>query len=403
VHGIDVLLLDQYNYHQFQPLFYQVATAGLDASNISFPLRKLFQKSNNVRIRLAKVQSMDLLTNKLTTDIGEIDYDQLIIATGADTNFFGNKQLMEYTYPMKSTTEALQIRHHLLKNFEEVLTTQDALEKQRKMTIVVVGGGATGVEMSGAIAEMKIHNLPGDYPEIDFSQMQIILLEGGGETLGPMSVESQVQSKQYLEKLGVRVMLHSKLESYDGKTVVLVGGEKIETATVIWAAGIRGNVPTGIDTTLVVRGNRIKVDRHNRVLGQQNIFAIGDVASMETPAYPNGHPQLANVAINQGKVLAKNLKAMQIKSTQLQEFEYNDKGTMATVGRNLAVVDIPKPKLHFGGFIAWLIWMSLHLFLILGVKNRIQIFINWIYKYFTHDQSLRLLFKSYYRDERQRE
>ncbi len=403
VSGIEVLLLDQYNYHQFQPLFYQVATAGLDASNISFPLRKLFQRSKNVRIRLAKVLSVEIASDKLTTDIGDIEYDQLIIATGADTNFFGNKQLMEHTYPMKSTTEALQIRHHLLKIFEEVLTTKDALEKQRKMNIVVVGGGPTGVEMSGAIAEMKIHNLPGDYPEIDFSQMNIILLEGGGETLGPMSKKSQDQSKEYLEKLGVKVMLHAKVENYDGNTIALAGGEKIESSTVIWAAGIRGNVPTGIDTTLLVRGNRIKVDRYNRVLGEQNIFALGDVASMETPAYPNGHPQLANVAINQGKVLAKNLKAILNNSTQLQEFEYNDKGTMATVGRNLAVVDIPKPQLHFGGFIAWVIWMSLHLFLILGVKNRVQIFINWIYKYFTHDQSLRLLFKSYYRDDKQRE
>ncbi len=403
VNGFDVLLLDQYNYHQFQPLFYQVATAGLDASNISFPLRKLFQRSKNVRIRLAKVQSIEIGINKLTTDIGDINYDQLIIATGADTNFFGNKQLMEHTYPMKSTTEALQIRHHLLKNFEEVLSTTDDEERQRKMNIVIVGGGPTGVEMSGAIAEMKIHNLPGDYPEIDFSQMQIILLEGSGETLGPMSKKSQDQSKEYLEKLGVKVMLNSKLESYDGKTIVLASGEKIETSTVIWAAGIRGNVPTGIDTTLVVRGNRIKVDRYNKVMGQQNIFAIGDVAFMETPTYSNGHPQLANVAINQGKVLSNNLKSINLKSTQLQEFEYNDKGTMATVGRNLAVVDIPKPKLHFGGFIAWVIWMSLHLFLILGVKNRVQIFINWIYKYFTHDQSLRLLFKSYYRDDKQKE
>ncbi len=403
VSGIEVLLLDQYNYHQFQPLFYQVATAGLDASNISFPLRKLFQRSKNVRIRLAKVLSVEIASNKLTTDIGDIEYDQLIIATGADTNFFGNKQLMEHTYPMKSTTEALQIRHHLLKNFEEVLSTTDDEERQRKMNIVIVGGGPTGVEMSGAIAEMKIHNLPGDYPEIDFSQMQIILLEGGGETLGPMSKKSQDQSKEYLEKLGVKVMLNSKLESYDGKTIVLASGEKIETSTVIWAAGIRGNVPAGIDTTLIVRGNRIKVDRYNKVMGQQNIFAIGDVAFMETPAYSNGHPQLANVAINQGKVLANNLKSINLKSTQLQEFEYHDKGTMATVGRNLAVVDIPKPKLHFGGFIAWVIWMSLHLFLILGVKNRVQIFINWIYKYFTHDQSLRLLFKSYYRDNKQRE
>ena len=397
--GIEVLLIDRFNFHQFQPLFYQVATANLDASNISFPLRKLFQRSTNVRIRMAIVNSIEQDQNKLTTDIGDITYDQLVIATGADTNYFGNQQLMDITYPMKSTTEALQIRHHLLQNLEEILTTTDPLERERKMTIVVVGAGPTGVEMSGALAEMKHYNLPGDYPEVDFGKMKIILLEGGGETLGPMSEKSQQQSKQYLEKLGVTVRLNSKLQSYDGKTITLADGQTIETITVIWAAGIKGNVLKGIDPTVVIpQGNRIKVDRYNKVVGQQNIYAIGDVCTMVTPLYPRGHPQLANVAINQAKVLAGNLLSMHQQKGTLKEFEYKDRGTMATVGRNLAVVDISKPKLHFGGFIAWLIWMSLHLFLILGVKNRVQIFINWIYNYFTRDQSLRLLFKGFYRE-----
>lgn len=399
--GLDILLIDQYNHHQFQPLFYQVATAGLDASNISFPLRKLFHKSKNVRIRLAKVESINSNKNVVMTDIGEISYDKLILATGADTNFFGNETIMENTFPMKSTSEALQIRHHLIKNFEEILTTHDIVDLQRKLTIVVVGGGATGVEMAGAIAEMKIHNLPKDYPEIDFSKMKIILLEGGKATLSPMSIQSQQQSQQYLERLGVDVRLNSMVSTYNGKTIELSNGEVIETANVIWAAGIKGNIPDGVDTSLIVRGNRIKVDRMNRLLNHENIFALGDVAYMETPLYPNGHPQLANVAINQGKVLAKNLERMAKNKTPLYEFEYNDKGAMATVGRNLAVVDIPKPKLHFGGFFAWLIWMALHLFLILGVKNKIQIFINWVYKYFTNDQSLRLLFKDFYKSEKQ--
>ena len=246
---------------------------------------------------------------------------------------------------------------------------------------------------------MKKYNLPRDFPEIDFSAMKIYLLEGLGFTLAPMSDKSHQQSKEYLEKLGVTVKLNTFLKDYNGDTATLNTGEKIETSTVIWAAGIIGNVPEGIEPSFIVKGNRIKVDRYNRVLGQQNIYALGDVSYMETPLYPKGHPQLANVAINQGKVLADNFKKMLNPGAKLDEFEYNDKGSMATVGRNLAVVDIPKPKLHFGGFFAWVIWMSLHLFLILGVKNKIQIFINWIYKYFTHDQSLRLLFKNFTREE----
>ena len=395
--GIEVILLDRFNFHQFQPLFYQVATANLDASNISFPLRKIFQKSTNVRIRVSKMISIDTSQNKINTETGIIDFDKLVIATGADTNFFDNKQLIDNAFPMKSTTEALQIRHWLIQNFEEMLVTTDEIERERKMTVVICGGGPTGVEMSGAIAEMKRYNLPPDYPEIDFSKMRIILVEGSGNTLNSMSDKSHEQSKIYLEKLGVTVMLNTLLKEYDGKTVVLNTGEKINAATVIWAAGIKGNVPQGIDSMMVVMGNRIKVDRQSKVIGLPNIYAIGDVSSMETPKYPHGHPQLANVAINQGKTLAKNLLLMQRQDANLHEFEYADKGSMATVGRNLAVVDIPNPKLHFGGFFAWLIWMSLHLFLILGVKNKIQIFINWVYKYFTKDQSLRLLFKEFYR------
>lgn len=397
--GFEVLLIDKYNFHQFQPLFYQVATSGLDASNISFPLRKLFHNSKNVRIRLTKVLGIVADENKITTEIGDIEYDQLVIAAGADTNFFGNQKVMQYAFPMKSTTEALQIRHRLIQNFEDVEVAVNEEEKQKLMTIVIVGGGPTGVELGGAIAEMKKYTLPNDYPEIDFDKMKIILLEGGSATLAPMSKKSQEQSQRYLEELGVTVKLNTVLKDYDGNTAILSTGEKIETSTVIWAAGIKGNVPEGIDPSLVVRGNRIKVDRFNKVLGEQNMYALGDVSYMETPKYPNGHPQVANVAINQAKNLANNLRRMEMKSNRstLEEFEYDDKGSMATVGRNLAVVDIPNPKLHFGGFLAWLIWMFLHLVLLLGVKNKIQVFINWIYSYTTHDQSLRLIFKEFYR------
>lgn len=397
--GFEVLLLDRFNYHQFQPLFYQVATSGLDASNISFPLRKAFHKSKNVRIRVSKIEGILIDQNKIVTDHGEIDYDILVLATGADTNFFGNKQMMENAFPMKSTVEALQIRHRLLLNFEDVVLTKDPAQIDRLLTIVLVGGGPTGVELSGAIAEMKKYVLPYDYPEIDFSRMKIYLIEGGDKTLANMSEKSSEQSLKYLQDLGVTVILNTQLKEYDGLTASLSNGDTIDTATVIWAAGIKGNVPDGIDPALIVRGNRIKVDRFNKILGIDNIYALGDVAYMETPLYPHGHPQVATVAINHAKNLANNLRWMEMKSNsrQLEEFEYHDKGSMATVGRNLAVADIPHPKMHFGGFTAWLIWMGLHLVLILGVKNRLQVFINWIYNYITYDQSLRLIFTEFYK------
>ncbi len=400
--GFDITLIDRFNYHQFQPLFYQVATAGLDASNISFPLRKVFQKSRNVRFRMAEVQEINAAGKKVITDIGAFDFDALVIATGADTNFFGNEILKENAFPMKSTVEALQLRHRLLHNFEDALHVRSDVELQRLMNIVVVGAGPTGVELSGAIADMKRFVLPKDYPELDFSKMRIYLLEGTGKTLGTMSEKSSAQSRAYLEKLGVTVLTNSLLKEYDGKTVHLQNGEAIETSMVIWAAGIKGNVPEGISKDLVARGNRIKVNRYCQVNGFENVYAIGDVAYMEEPTWPNGHPQVAPVAMQMADMIAKNLRRVEMKSGTLQfeEFVYNDKGSMATVGRNLAVVDMPKPKLHFGGLFAWMIWMGLHLMLILGVKNRFFVFCNWLYNYFTYDQNLRLIFKEFYREKR---
>ena len=399
--GVEILLIDKFNYHQFQPLFYQVATAGLDASNISFPLRKAFQKSKNIRIRITDLKQIIAAENKIITGTGEESYDILVLATGADTNFFGNQQLEEHAFPMKSTVEALQLRYKLVQNFEDALTTKNEEALQRLMNIVVVGGGPTGVEISGALAEMKRYVLPKDYPELDFSKMNIYLLEGTQKTLGHMSEISSDRSKKYLEKLGVKVMTGAHVKDYDGKNIHLQDGQTISSATVLWAAGVKGNIPDGIDKSLIARGNRIKVDRRNRVIGSQNIYAIGDLAYMETPKYPNGHPQVATVAIQQAKLLAKNLLRIKASKTEVQEYEYKDKGTMATVGRNLAVVDIPKPKLHFGGWIAWMIWMSLHLMLILGVKNKFFVFINWLYNYFTYDQSLRLIFKEFKKTKKQ--
>jgi len=399
--GFAVVLIDRFNYHQFQPLFYQVATAGLDASNISFPLRKVFHKSRNVHFRMAEVKNIITAQNKVVTDAGEFMYDILVIATGADTNFFGSQQLIDNTFPMKSTVEALQIRHRLIQNFEDALNITDEKELQKVMTIVLVGGGPTGVEMSGAIADLRRFVLPKDYPELDFNKMKIYLIEGSEKTLGTMSDRSSHDSCEYLKKLGVTVLTNTVVKNYDGKTVTMQNGETIDTSMVIWAAGVKGNIPEGINKDLIVRGNRIKVDRMNKVLGFENIYAIGDVSYMETQRYPHGHPQVASTAIQQGKRLADNL-IRKTKNRPLKEFEYFDKGSLATVGRNLAVADLLRPKLHFKGFLAWLIWMGLHLVLLLGVKNRLAVFSNWVYNYITYDQNLRLIFKEFYRPPRAR-
>jgi NADH dehydrogenase len=393
--GFEITLIDRFNFHQFQPLFYQVATAGLDASNISFPLRKVFHHSKNVRFRMAEVKQIATARKTVVTNIGELEYDALVIATGADTNFFGNSNLMSHALPMKSTVEALQLRYKLLQNFEAATNINDQAGIQQLMNIIVVGGGPTGVELSGAIADMRKYVLPKDYPELDFSRMKIYLLEGGAKTLGTMSEKSSEQSRKYLEKLGVTVLTNTLMKDYDGEKISLQNGETIPSKLVIWAAGIRGNIPEGIDTNLIARGNRIRIDRHCKVSGIDDIYAIGDVAYMEEPAWSNGHPQVAPVAMQMADTIAKNLRSIEMKSSKraLEEFVYNDKGSMATVGRNLAVVDMPKPKLHFGGFLAWMIWMGLHLMLILGVKNRFFVFSNWLYNYFTYDQNLRLIFK----------
>ncbi len=395
--GFDITLIDRFNYHQFQPLFYQVATAGLDASDISFPLRKAFHKEDNIHFRMAVVTSIDTANKKVITSEEEYSFDILVLATGADTNFFGNQQLVDHTFPMKSTVEALQIKYRLLQNMEDALYAKTEEDLEKLLTIVIVGGGPTGVEMSGAIADMRRFVLPKDYPEIDFGKMKIYLLEGGAETLSTMSEKSSHDSMNYLEKLGVILKTGTIVKNYDGKTVTMQNGETIDSCMVIWAAGIKGNVPEGIDKNLIVKGNRIKVDRFNKVEGFENIYAIGDVAYMETEKYPHGHPQVASVAIAQGDKLGSNLNKLLTHDNAMEEFEYHDKGSMATVGRNLAVVDIPKPHLHFKGFFAWMIWMGLHLFLLLGVKNRLSVFSNWIYNYFTYDQNLRLIFRSFYR------
>ncbi len=385
-----VVLIDKNNYHQFQPLFYQVATAGLEPSAIAFPFRKIFQKSKNVHIRVAEVSKIIPEQNCIETSIGIINYDELVIAIGADTNFFGNTQMMENAIPMKSVGEALGLRNTILQNYEDALITEDPEQRKGLMNIVVVGGGPTGVEVSGTLAEMKKIVLPKDYPELDFKMMQVHLLEGSPRVLNGMSDAASKKAKIYLEKLGVEVMLNARVKTYDGKNVFMEDGSSIRTDTLVWAAGVTGNKIEGLNPAAIAKANRIKVDRYNRVEGYTNIYAIGDIAWMTEEKYPNGHPQVAQVAIQEGGLLAKNLKN-QLLGKPLKQFHYKDLGSMATVGRNKAVADLPRIK--FQGFFAWLVWMFVHLMSIVGIKNKLIIFINWVWNYVTYDQSLRLIIK----------
>jgi NADH:ubiquinone reductase (H+-translocating) len=385
-----IVLLDRNNFHQFQPLFYQVATAGLEPSAISFPFRKIFQGRKNIHFRVAEVFRVNTQKNCLETSIGLVNYDYLVIATGADTNYFQKEHVKNYSYPMKSISEAVAIRNHILENYEQALTSTESDEVDGLMNLIIAGGGPTGVEMAGAIAEMKKYILPKDYPELDFTKMNIYLLEASDHLLKGMSYHSAEKAHRYLEKLGVKVYLHSRVVDYDSKYVVLENGKKIRTYTLIWAAGIIGNSPEGISENLLIRNNRIKVNSECKVIGFKNIYAIGDVAYLTEDSYPDGHPQVAQVAIQQAKILGKNLNRMK-KGKEFQPFHYRDLGSMATIGRNLAVVDLG--ILKFQGLIAWLFWMFVHLMSIVGVKNKILIFINWLWNYVTYDQSLRLIIR----------
>jgi NADH:ubiquinone reductase (H+-translocating) len=386
-----ITIIDKVNHHQFQPLFYQVATAGLDASNISFPLRKIFQKQSNISIRLNEVTAIDIVNKTVVTEDQVIPYDELVIATGATTNFFNHPNIQKNTLGMKSTLDAINIRNHFLLNLEEAVNKNHQINIAPYLNICIVGGGPTGVELAGAFAEMKNNILPKDYPEIDFSQMNIYLFEGSATTLEVMSPKSALNSMNYLKKLGVQVNANTKVTDFDGTTLITNTNLAIPTYNVIWAAGIKGNTIPGISESAVGRANRLLVNEYNQVHNHQHIYAVGDIALMQTTNYPNGHPQIAPVAIQQAKLLKQNLLNLQ-KAKPLCSFVYKPMGAMATVGRNLAVVDIPKPKLSIGGFSAWMIWMGLHLLLILGIKNKLFIFFNWVYNYFTYDQSLRLVF-----------
>ena len=386
-----IVLIDRNNYHQFQPLFYQVATAGLEPSSIVFPYRKIFHNKKDFYFRLGEVLRIEEKENLLHTSIGKIEFDYLIIATGADTNFYGSQNIEKYAFPMKSIQEALQLRNTIFQRFEDAINTSDLDKRAKLLTLVVVGGGPTGVEVAGTLAEMKLHILPKDYPDMDFSFMKIILLEGSSRVLNAMDEVSCNKAKLYLEELGVEVRINVRVLDYDGEQVFIKDELSIPSKTVIWSAGIKGNLLDGLSDSVHVQGDRIKVNEFNQVeCVNNNIFAIGDIAAMINDDYPKGHPQMAQPAIQQGLNLAMNLNRLKDGQT-LTPFNYKNLGSMATIGRNKAVVELPKYK--FQGFFAWVVWLVVHLKSILGVKNKFVVLLNWIWNYLTYNLSLRLIIK----------
>ena len=380
-----LVMIDKVNHHMFQPLFYQVACGRIEPSNISFPFRKIFQRSKNIQFRMTEVKQIIPSENKIITEDHVFHYDKLVIATGCKTNFFGNQKMENLAFGMKNTHEAISIRNHVLLTFEKLI-----IEKSRSddgnWNIIIVGSGPTGVELAGAFAEMKREILPRDYPRMNFDNLEIILVSSTEKPLAVMSEESQEKSEKYLKDLGVRFISNDIVTDYDGDRVYLSSGNVIPSNNVIWAAGVTGNIIEGL-TENSIKNNRYIVDRYNKIVGYDDIYAIGDIAYMETPKYPNGHPQVANVAINQGKNLAKNF--LKKSKNEWQPYEYDDKGSMATIGKHRAVVDLPKFK--FQGIFAWYFWMFLHLMLILSVRNKLAIFFNWMWSYINRDSSLRLI------------
>jgi len=391
-----VVLIDKNNYHQFQPLFYQVAMAGLEPSSIVFPFRKLFQKSNNVLVRVTDFQSVDPKEQVIHTGIGDLHYDYLVIAVGADTNWYGNERVKANAIPMKSVSEALFLRNLIFDDYEKAITSETDFDKQKLLDIVIVGGGPTGVEVAGSLAEMKKNIIPKDYKDLKGDEIDIHLIHGNDRLLNTMSPAASAKAEKFLTELGVKLWLDKVVTDYDGETVVVNDGSTIKTDKVIWAAGIVGNKVDGLPAEAYTRGNRIKVNAYNQVEGFQNILALGDIAYQTEEKFPNGHPQVAQVAIQQAKNLVGNMKIWQKEGgPRPTPFHYKDLGSMATIGRNRAVVDLPFWK--FQGAFAWFVWLFIHLFAILGAKNKVFIFINWVWNYLTYDQSLRLVIKPWRR------
>ncbi len=392
---VQVVLIDKRNYHTFQPLLYQVSSAGLEPDSIAYPLRKIIKKHKNTFFRLAEVENIDTESQEITTNIGILSFDFLVIATGTKTNYFGNKSIETYSMPMKKVPQALNIRSLILQNFEEAAITNDKAFRKALLNFVIVGGGPTGVELAGAIAELKNHILPRDYRDLNANDMEIYLLEGSPRVLPTMSEHASKKAEQFLKKLGVHVKCDTFVKDYDGKKVLTNSSLEMESETLIWAAGVTGNPVKGLHgKPLLDRINRYKVNAFNQVEGYTNIFALGDIALMQTEDYPKGHPQVAQPAIQQGELLGKNLIKL-IEGKPLKKFKYRDKGSMATVGRNKAVVDLKHYK--FAGFFAWFVWMFIHLMALVGFRNRVVVFFNWCYNYINFDKAARLIIRPFHK------
>lgn len=385
-----IVLLDKNNYHQFQPLFYQVAMSGLEPSSIVFPLRKMFQKRKNFFFRSVEVEKIDAHSKHVFTNFGSLRYDHLVLAMGADTNFFGNARIADLSIPMKSISEALYLRNRILADLERAVNVNDFDSRQSYIDIVVVGGGATGVEVAGALAEMKKFILPKDYRELNVEEIDIHLIDAGPKLLAGMSEKASRKAEEFLISMGVLIKKNTFVTDYDGYTVSMNDGSKIISRKMIWAAGVTGNKIPGLPDSVIQKGNRIKVDRHCKAIGVDNIYAIGDVAYMEEPDYPQGHPQVAQVALQMGHLLATNFSRIASRK-EIKEFHYKDLGSMATIGKNKAVADLP--GLKTAGFFAWIIWLWVHLLSLVGVKNKFFVFINWVINYLSYDPSLRLMIR----------
>lgn len=383
-----VVLIDKNNFHQFPPLIYQIATAGLQVSSIAFPFRKMFAGSKNFFYRMCELRSVHTKERYIQTSIGKLSYDYLVIATGTTTNYFGNQKLQEESMPMKTISESLGLRNALLTTFERANTTSSPEERAELLNVVIVGGGPTGVEIAGALAEMRQHVLPQDYPDLDTSLFKIHLVQGGSRLLPAMSETASAAALKYLTQMGVDVQLKAYVHDYKQHEVILRDGRSFKSQTIIWVCGVTGRRINGIDDKFYGPGNRLIVDRFNKVEGLDNVFAVGDCALMKTHVYPKGHPQMAQAAIQQGKNLGQNFLRKE-HGQILKPFEYRDLGSMATIGRNKAVADIA--GMNLTGFVAWFLWMGVHLMSILGVKNKISTLVDWAWSYITYDKSNRTL------------
>ncbi len=390
---VQLVLLDRHNYHTFQPLLYQVSTSSLEPDSIAYPLRKIVKKGKNTFFRMAEVMSIDPKNQHITTNIGNISYDYLVIATGARTNFFGNTTIESNAMRMKNLPQALNLRSLMLENLEQAVITTDIEKRKELLSFVLAGAGPTGVELAGGIAELKLNVLPRDYPDMNFEDMTIHLIEGAPRILPPMSENASEKATKFLEKLGVHIHTNTQVQNYENNLVTTNTDLSLKTATFIWSAGVTGAPVSGINAeSLIPRANRYKVNEYNQIEGYDTIFAIGDISVMETKNYPKGHPMVAQPAIQQGKHLAKNLKLL-LKNKTMIPFKYFDKGSMATIGRNKAVVDLG--KFRFGGFFAWFIWMFIHLWFLIGFRNRFITFFNWLYNYINYDKAARLIIRPF--------